>query len=134
MFEVFGSPSLQSRALTWTFSAPSTGADIYQFVVPKDAFGNSVTWAVRQVDVRVSTPSSGSTTFLVQGSSGSGAFSAFNLLSSALTISGSGTYENSSTTFAVSTLASGSKVRINFSAVDATHDGFVIQLLLGLVT
>lgn len=133
-FEKIGPTKGQSRTVIWTFTAPASGADKYELPVPADALGNSVTWQIRSCSFRASVPSSGTTTLQVQVSSGTGVFSASNLLSSALSLTGSALYEISSTGFVQATLLTGNKVRINFSAVDATHDGIVVSLELGLVT
>jgi hypothetical protein len=45
-------------------------------------------------------------------------------------VTGASTYEFSSTGFSTSTLATGAKIRLNFSAVDSTHANFSINLLL----
>ena len=119
------------KMVSWTFTAPASGADIYEYIIPPDPAGNSATWNVRECEIRASVPSAGSTTFQIETSSGVGAFSAVNVLTSALTLTGSGTYEASTTSFAKTTLATGDKVRVNYSAVDATHDGIVISLSLG---
>jgi len=52
------------------------------------------------------------------------------MMSSALSITGASTYESSTTSFSQATLASGNKVRLNFTALDGTHTNFFIQLLL----
>ena len=51
-------------------------------------------------------------------------------MTTALSITGGSTYEASTTTFSQSTLSSGNKVRLNFTALDGTHTNFFIQLVL----
>jgi hypothetical protein len=86
---------------------------------------------VREVFCRVETPSAGTTTFQIEYYTGTGLFlPTGNVLSAALSISGGSTYEASSSSITPSSLASGTKMRLNFSAIDATHQDFFIQVLL----
>ena len=79
--------------------------------------------------MRVETASAGTTSVHVQYYTGTGAFSSTgNLMSTALSITGASTYEASTTSFSQTTLASGNKVRLNFTALDGTHTNFFIQL------
>jgi hypothetical protein len=94
----------------------------------------------REVLIRVETPSAGTSTINVQKYAGAGttAFSTTstgsttNILSAALSITGATVYEASSTTFAAGhgTVAGGDKIRINFTALNATHASFNISLLI----
>lgn len=119
------------KTLAWTFTAPASGAGIYEFTIPGAPDGTNTTWNVREVNIRASVPSSGTTTFQIETSSGAGVFSGSNILTSALTLSGAAVYEASTTSFAITTLDTNDKVRINFTAVDPTHDGIVITMELG---
>ncbi len=111
---------------------PPVGADTAVIRIPESPTdgSTSVTYNVRKVFCRVETPSSGTSTFQVEYYTGTGAFSATNLLSSALSVTGASTYEFNTTGFSTSTLATGTKIRLNFSAVDSTHANFSINLLL----
>jgi hypothetical protein len=107
----------------------STGAHTFEFVVPySPADGTtSITWNFRRVEVRVRTAGTGTMTFQLEKSTASGAFSATNVLTSALSLT-SGNYEANTTSFSVATVASGNKLRVNFSAVSdqVTVEVFVL--------
>ena len=127
----------QKRPLYLTFCSGFTpvasGADSVVLRIPDSpADGStSVSYNVRELFVRVETPSSGTTSIQVEYYTGTSAFSATgNMMASALSITGASTYEASTTTFSQTTLASGNKVRLNFTALDGTHTNFFIQLLL----
>jgi hypothetical protein len=111
---------------------PPVGADTAVIRIPESPTdgSTSVTYNVRRLTCRVETPSAGTSTLQVEYYTGTSAFSATNLLSSALSVTGVTTYEFSSTGFSTSTLATGAKIRLNFSAVDSTHANFSINLLL----
>jgi hypothetical protein len=114
---------------------PGTGvtADSNVIRIPDDpSSGNtSLSYVVREVFCRVETPSAGTTTFQIEYFTGTGLFlPTGNVLSAALSITGGSTYEASSTSISPSSLASGTKMRLNFSAIDATHQDFFIQVLL----
>jgi hypothetical protein len=114
---------------------PGTGvtADSNVIRIPDDPSSGttSLTYVVREVFCRVETPSAGTTTFQIEYYTGTGLFlPTGNVLSAALSITGGSTYEASSTSISPSSLASGTKMRLNFSAIDATHQDFFIQVLL----
>jgi len=111
---------------------PPVGADTAVIRIPESPTDGttSVTYNVRKVFCRVETPSAGTSTFQVEYYTGTSAFSATNLLSSAMSVTGASTYEFNTTGFTTSTLATGAKIRLNFSAVDTTHASFSINLLL----
>ena len=114
---------------------PGTGvtADSNVVRIPDDpSSGNtSLTYVVREVFCRVETPSAGTTTFQVEYYTGTGLFlPTGNVLTAALSISGGSTYETSSSSISPASLTSGTKLRLNFSAIDATHQDFFIQVLL----
>jgi hypothetical protein len=114
---------------------PGTGvtADSNVIRIPDDPSSGttSLTYVVREVFCRVETPSAGTTTFQVEYYTGTGLFvPTGNVLSAALSISGGSTYEAASSSITPSSLASGTKLRLNFSAIDATHQDFFIQVLL----
>jgi hypothetical protein len=127
----------QKRPLYLTFCAGFTpaasGVDSVVLRIPDSpADGStSVTYNVRELFVRVETASAGTTSVHVQYYTGTSAFSSSgNLMTTALSITGGSTYEASTTTFSQTTLSSGNKVRLNFTALDSTHTNFFIQLLL----
>jgi hypothetical protein len=91
----------------------------------------SVTYNVRELFVRVETPSAGTSSIHVEYYTGTSAFSATgNMMASALSITGASTYEASISSFSQTTLSSGNKVRLNFTALNSTHANFFVQLLL----
>ena len=91
----------------------------------------SLTYNVRKLFIRVETASAGTTSVQLEYYTGTGAFSATgNMMTSALSITGASTYEASTTSFSQTTLASGNKVRLNFTALNSTHANFFVQLLL----
>lgn len=123
----------QGRSITWTFQTPVTGATSYELPVPLDAEGNAATWTLNKVWMRTSVPSAGSTSMQLQYSTVAGAFSGTNMLTSTLTLSGTGVYEVSTTAFDVDEIDSGDKLRVTFSAADETHAGVVVTVEIGLV-
>jgi hypothetical protein len=127
----------QKRPLYLTFCAGFTpaasGADSVVLRIPDSpADGStSVTYNVRELFVRVETPSAGTSSIHVEYYTGTSAFSATgNMMASALSITGASTYEASTTSFSQTTLSSGNKVRLNFTALNSTHANFFVQLLL----
>jgi hypothetical protein len=123
--------------LASSFTPSATGGDTGPFIVPHAKDGTtSVTYNVKRVYFRVETPSSGSSTIQIEKYTGTGAYSGTSMLSGGMTLSGSSTYEayalQSSTTptITTTTVASGDKVRFNFTALDATHANFTIEVLL----
>ena len=127
----------QKRPLYLTFCAGFTpavsGVDSVVLRIPDSpADGStSITYNVRELFIRVETASAGTTSVHVQYYTGTGAFSSTgNLMTTALSITGASTYEANTTTFSQTTLSSGNKVRLNFTALDGTHTNFFIQLLL----
>jgi hypothetical protein len=136
-----GSLTLKAkRPLYMTLSSgftPGTGvtADANVVRIPDDPSSGTtqLSYVVREVFCRVEKPSAGTTTFQIEYYTGTGLFlPTGNVLSSALSISGAGTYETSSSSFTASPLKlnSGTKLRLNFSAIDATHEDFFIQIVL----
>jgi len=113
---------------------PTLGADTAIVRIPESPSDGttSLTYNIRRLQCRVETPSSGTTTFQVQYSASTTAFSGSNLLTSAMSVTGTSSYEFSMTSasFSPNTLSSGTKLRLNFSAVDSTHAYFSINLLL----
>lgn len=123
------------------YTPTAAGVDTVVLRVPESAAdGGALIYNCREVVLRVETPSAGTSTINVQKYAGGGttAFSTTstgsttNILSAALSITGATTYETSSSTFAAGhgTVAGGDKLRINFTALNATHNSFNISLLL----
>ena len=123
------------------YTPTAAGVDTVVLRVPESAAdGGALIYNCRKVVLRVETPSAGTSTINVQkyASGGVTAFSTTstgsttNILSAALSITGATTYEASSSTFAAGhgTVAGGDKLRINFTALNATHNSFNISLLL----
>jgi hypothetical protein len=126
----------QKRPLYLTFCAGFTpaasGVDSVVLRIPDSpADGStSISYNVRELFIRVETPSSGTSSVQVEFYTGTSAFTATNMMSAALSITGASTYEASTTSFSQTTLASGNKVRLNFTALNSTHANFFVQLLL----
>jgi hypothetical protein len=124
------------RPLYLTFCAgytpATTGADSVVLRIPdSSADGTTVlNYTVRELFARVETPSAGTSTIQVEYYTGTSAFSATNLLSAGLNITGASAYEFTSTSLSTTTLTSGTKLRLNFTALNATHANFFVQLLL----
>lgn len=124
------------RPLYLTFCAgytpATTGADSVVLRIPDSSADGttSLNYTVRELFARVETPSAGTSTIQVEYYTGTGAFSATNLLSAALNVTGASTYEFSSTSLSTTTLTSGTKLRLNFTALNTTHANFFVQLLL----
>ena len=127
----------QKRPLYLTFCAGFTpsasGVDSAVLRIPDSATDGTtaLTYNVREFFIRVETASAGTSSVQLEYYTGTVAFSSTgNMMTSALSISGASTYESSTTTFSQTTLTSGNKVRLNFTALDGTHTNFFIQLLL----
>lgn len=126
------------RPLLLTFASgytPATGttADDVILRLP-ESFSDgttSVTWVPRRAFMRTETFSTGSTLINIQYSAGVGTFVSTNLIGGAgLSVGGAGIAESSSTNFTAATLTSGTKLRVNFSSINASHSDFLIYLQL----
>lgn len=126
------------RPLLLTFASgytPATGttADDVILRLP-ESFSDgttSVTWVPRRAFMRTETFSTGSTLINIQYSAGVGTFVSTNLIGGAgLSVGGAGIAESSSTNFTAATLSSGTKLRVNFSSINASHSDFLIYLQL----
>jgi hypothetical protein len=108
-----------------------------------NAAGADEVYLCKEVFLRVETPSAGTSTINIQkyaynAGTGVSAFSTTatgsttNILAAALSISGATTHETGSASFAAAhtTVSSGDKLRVNFTALNATHAGFSISLLI----
>lgn len=126
------------RPLLLTFSSgftPATGttADSVVLRLPESFTDGttSVSWVPRKAFIRTETFSAGSTLINLQYSAGIGTFTSTNLIGGAgLSVGGAGIAESSSTNFTASTLTSGTKLRVNFSSINASHSSFLIYLQL----
>jgi hypothetical protein len=132
-----GSISLRGiRTFYLTFCAGYTplaaGTDTVIVRIPDNSTDavSSVTYNVREMVMRVETPSAGTTTVQCEYYTGTSAFTATNLLSAGLSMTGAGNYEVGTTSFTTSTLVSGTKLRLNFTALNSTHANFFIRLML----
>lgn len=114
------------------YTPATTGADSVILRLPdnSDSALSASYYIPRELNVRVETPSAGTSAIQVEYYTGTSAFSATNLLSSALSVTGVSTYEFSSTGFSTTSLSSGTKLRINFTSLNTTHANFFVQLLL----
>ena len=123
------------------YTPTASGVDTVVLRVPDSAAdAGAVIYNCREVIIRVETPSAGTSTINLQKYAGAGtsAFSTTsvgsttNILSAALSITGATVHESSSSTFAAGhgTVAGGDKLRVNFTALNATHVAFNISLLL----
>jgi hypothetical protein len=123
------------------YTPTAAGVDTVVLRVPDSAAdAGALIYNCREVLIRVETPSAGTSTINVQKYAGAGtsafsttsAGSTTNILSAALSITGATTHESASSTFAAGhgTVAGGDKLRINFTALNATHVAFNISLLI----
>jgi hypothetical protein len=126
------------------YTPNASGVDTVVLRVPDSAAdAASVVYNCREVIMRVETAVAGTSTINIQKygiATGTGTSlysttstgSTTNILSAALSITGATTYEASSTTFAAGhgTCATGDKLRVNFTALNASHTSFTISLLI----
>ena len=130
------------RPIALQFSAGYTpaaaGADTVILRVPESATDGTtaLTYNLRRFQVRVETPSAGSSRLqLERSSTDTGAFTLAATGSShigglGVTIVGAGIYLTSVTTFSGSLVTSGNLLRLNWTLLNATHASFSVQLLL----
>lgn len=124
------------RPLVLGFSSGYTpvaaGADNVVLRLPDSASDgtSSITYKPQEFHIRVETPSSGTSTIQLEKYTGTGAFSGTAVTS--ISIAGAAIYETQTQTFnaAGSLLTSGDKLRINFTALNATHANFTVYLEL----
>ena len=126
------------------YTPNASGVDTVVLRVPDSAAdAASVVYNCREVIMRVETANAGTSTINIQKygiATGTGTSlysttstgSTTNILSAALSITGATTYEAASTTFAAGhgTCATGDKLRVNFTALNASHTNFTISLLI----
>jgi hypothetical protein len=123
------------------FTPVGIGTDYNILRVPEGKNNTNTNYTIRKVVMGVGATSSGTSTIRVEKSSGphtgtlgfslSSAASTFNMMSTDLSLL-SGLGETSWITFAsgFGTAATGDRIRVNYTAVDATHANFIIQMLL----
>jgi hypothetical protein len=123
------------------FTPVGIGTDYNILRVPEGENNTNTNYTIRKVVMGVGATSSGTSTIRVEKSSGphtgtlgfslSSAASTFNMMSTDLSLL-SGLGETSWITFAsgFGTAATGDRIRVNYTAVDATHANFIIQMLL----
>jgi hypothetical protein len=130
------------RALTLQFSAGYTplaaGPDNVILKIPESAVDGTtdVTYQLREIDIRVETPSAGTSRIQLEKYTGTTAFTlgggvGLSLIGGfGITLTGAGTYFTS-TNFPSGVLTtSNDKLRINWTLLNATHANFSIQLTL----
>lgn len=114
------------------YTPVTSGADNVVLRIPDSASDgvSAITYRPQEFHIRVETPSSGTSTIQLDKYTGTGAFSATAVTS--ISIAGAAIYETQTSTFSTagSLLTSGDKLRINFTALNATHANFTIYLEL----
>lgn len=127
------------------YTPTAAGVDTVTLKVPDniDTGASDEIYDCKEVFLRVETANAGTSTINIQKygyGAGIGttlfsitsAGSTSNILAAPLSISGASTYETGSSTFAAGhgTCASGDKLRVNFTALNASHTNFTISLLI----
>jgi len=114
------------------YTPTASGADTNVIRIPDSPTDGStaLTYVPKEYHIRVETPSAGTSTIRLEKYTGTSAFSGTAVTT--LSISGGSTYEVQSTYFvgAGAALTSGDKLRINFTALNATHANFSVTLEL----
>jgi hypothetical protein len=123
------------------FTPVGIGTDYNILRVPEGKNNTNTSYNLKKVVLGVGTTSSGTSTIRVEKSAGphtgtsgfslASAGSSWNVMSADLSLL-SGIAETSWTTFSAGygTVATGDRVRLNFTAVDSTHANFFVQMLL----
>jgi len=120
------------------FTPAAAGADTAILRIPESASDGitQITYNLRRFQVRVETPSAGSSRLqLERSSSDTGAFALAASGSShigglGVTITGAGIYLTSVTSFSGTFVTSGNLLRLNWTLLNATHANFSINLVL----
>lgn len=114
------------------YTPTAAGADTNIIRLPDSPTDGTtaLTFIPREFHIRVETPSAGTSTIQLEKYTGTAAFSGTAVTT--LSISGGSTYEVQSSVFANAGLAltSNDKLRINFTALNATHANFSVMLEL----
>jgi hypothetical protein len=132
----------QKRALTMQFCAGYTpvaaGPDTVVLKVPDSAVDGltDITYILREIDIRVETPSAGQSRIQLEKYSGTTAFTLGATGSSmiaglGITLTGAGTHFTSTNSFVAGSLVtSNDKLRVSWTLLNATHANFSIQLTM----
>ena len=125
-------PLLLTFASGYTPATGTTGDDVVLRLPEAFEDGNtSVNWVPRRAFMRTETPVAGATRIHIEYSAGVGTFAPTNLTSGVgLTIGTGGIAETFATSFSTSSLASGTKLRVNFQTINASHTDLLIYLQL----
>ena len=110
----------------------TAAAGVFEWIVPHGPAGETLTFQGTRAAARLATAGSTTTSVMVEKYTGTGAFSATNMLAATLDL-GNGIYEVSTTSFAGSganQVASGNKVRINVSAAGTGAANLTVSLQL----
>ncbi len=130
------------RAVTMQFCAGYTptaaGPDIVVLKVPESPTDGltDVTFRLREIDIRVETPSAGQSRIMLEKYSGTTAFTysatgTSMIAGFGITLTGAGTHFTSTNTFASGSLVtSNDKLRLNWTLLNATHANFSIQVTM----
>ena len=114
------------------YTPTAAGADTVIVRIPDSPTDGTtaLTYIPKEFHVRVETPSAGTSTIQLEKYTGTSAFSGTAV--SSLTITGGAVYEVQGSAFAAAGLAltSNDKLRINFTALNATHANFSVSLEL----
>jgi hypothetical protein len=114
------------------YTPTAAGADTNIIRIPDSPSDGTtaLTYIPREFHIRVETPSSGTSTIQLEKYTGTSAFSGTAITT--LSITGGAVYEVQSSVFANAGLAltSNDKLRINFTALNATHANFSVMLEL----
>jgi hypothetical protein len=114
------------------YTPTAAGADTVIVRIPDSPTDGTtaLTYIPKEFHVRVETPSAGTSTIQLEKYTGTSAFSGTAI--SSLSITGGAVYEVQGSAFAAAGLAltSNDKLRINFTALNATHANFSVTLEL----
>jgi hypothetical protein len=120
------------RPIYMTFCAGytpiTTGADSVVLRVPHSPSDGltSVTYRPQEIHIRVETPSAGTSTIILEKYTGTSAFSGTAITT--ISVSGASLYEIDHSFAAGVFFTSTDKLRLNFSALNSTHQGFSIYV------
>jgi hypothetical protein len=124
------------------YTPTAAGADSVIYLIPDSSEDGATktTFQIKEVTIRVETPSAGSSRIQIERSStDTGAFTLAATGSSligglGLTIAGAGIYVTTTNTFAAGLfVTSGNLLRLNWTLLNATHANFSVQFTLNEV-
>jgi hypothetical protein len=130
------------RSITMQFCAGYTplaaGPDNVILKIPDSAQDGvtDITYVLREFDIRVETPSAGTSRVQLEKLTSTGAFvlggTGYSMIGGfGITLTGAGTYFTSTSSFAAGALVtSNDKLRVNWTLLNATHANFSIQLTM----